>query len=81
MIMNIPATLATEFYISRYLENLAFPTLGSTSSLSLIIREGTTNPAMQPIGIAKVPKAVESALSLSPNHSLANLLVLFPKKT
>jgi len=67
--------------MSIYLENFAFPTLGSTSSLSLIIKEGTTNPAMHPIGIAKVPKAVERALSLSPNHSLASLLVLFPKKT
>ncbi len=29
---------------------------------------------MHPIGIASPPSAVESALSLSPNHALANLL-------
>ena len=36
---------------------------------------------MQPIGMARVSRAVEKARFWSPNHTVARLLELLPKKT
>jgi len=36
---------------------------------------------MQPMGMARVPRAVDKARSWSPNHTVASLLELLPKNT
>ena len=36
---------------------------------------------MQPMGMARVPRAVDKARSSSPNHTVASLLELLPKNT
>ena len=64
----------TQFYIRR--KNVNFYLFSGVSLLSSspIIPAAIMNPIMHPIGIASPPSAVESALSLSPNQALANLL-------
>ncbi len=52
----------------------------STPSSSLIIKAAIINPIMHPIGIARPPRAVDNARSLSPNQALASLLEELMKK-
>lgn len=45
------------------------------------MKTGITKPTIVPKGIDNAPNAVESALYLSPNHTLAILLEVFKKQT
>jgi hypothetical protein len=74
-------TVTTQFCINKYSEKCAIPYSLLTLSSSLIISAGTTKPAMQPIGMARPPSAVESARSLSPNQTVAILLAQLAKNT
>ena len=63
------------------MQNFFRPVTGLLRSLSVTIRAGKIKPAMHPMGIARVPRAVDKARSWSPNHTVASLLELFPKNT
>lgn len=72
--------VAKAFCIKRKKPNLFRFSWVSTPSLSSIIPAATIKPIIQPMGIARPPSAVDNALSLSPNHALANLLEELMKK-
>ena len=65
----------------RYSPNLALPLGLSLVKSSLNIRPGIANPRIHPMGKAIPPRAVDSPLSLSPNHVVASLLKELTKNT
>jgi hypothetical protein len=79
--MRTQAKVTMQFWTKRYLQNFLRPLTRSVKSPSVTIRAGTIKPAMQPMGMARVPRAVDKARSWSPNHTVASLLELLPNNT
>lgn len=74
--MHIPViTIAVNH---KYYIMCSFPAVISFLSASEIYSEPSMKPRIQPKGFERAPIVVAKALSLSPNHYVANLLIPLP---